>query len=67
LNPAAANASEQEAAIRLYLSLGFHIYGTEQEAFSKAGDFYDEHLMTLELGSEDERNVQHSVRRERSG
>ena len=41
--------TRQEAAVRLYESLGFRIYGTEQEAFSKGGLFYDEHLMTLEL------------------
>ena len=39
----------QEAAIQLYKSLGFCIYGTEREAFSKAGQFYDEHLMALTL------------------
>ncbi len=39
----------QSAAIGLYKSLGFRIYGTEPEAFSKNGRFYDEHLMTLEL------------------
>lgn len=39
----------QEAAIQLYKSLGFCIYGTEREAFSKAGQFYDEHLMELTL------------------
>lgn len=41
--------TRQEAAIRLYQSLGFRIYGTEQETFSKTGEFYDEHLMTLDL------------------
>lgn len=41
--------TRQEAAIRLYQSLGFRIYGTEQETFSSDGVFYDEHLMTLEL------------------
>ena len=41
--------SQQEAAIRLYQSLGFQHYGTEQEAFSRADRFYDEHLMTLAL------------------
>lgn len=41
--------TQQRAAICLYQSLGFRIYGTEQETFSKAGRFYDEHLMTLEL------------------
>jgi RimJ/RimL family protein N-acetyltransferase/SAM-dependent methyltransferase len=39
----------QEAALRLYQSLGFQIYGTEQETFSRAGHFYDEHLLTLSI------------------
>lgn len=39
----------QEAAIQLYKALGFCVYGTEREAFSKAGQFYDEHLMELLL------------------
>lgn len=43
--------TQQKAAIELYQSLGFRIYGTEQETFSRAGRFYDEHLMTLELTS----------------
>jgi ribosomal protein S18 acetylase RimI-like enzyme len=42
--------TEQAAAIRLYQSLGFRTYGTEQETFSRAGRFYDEHLMTLAIG-----------------
>ncbi|MCU0533130.1 MAG: GNAT family N-acetyltransferase [Hydrococcus sp. Prado102] len=41
--------TEQEAAIRLYQSFGFRIYGTEQETFLKNGRFWNEHLMTLEL------------------
>jgi RimJ/RimL family protein N-acetyltransferase/2-polyprenyl-3-methyl-5-hydroxy-6-metoxy-1,4-benzoquinol methylase len=41
--------TQQEAALRLYQSLGFQIYGTEQETFSRAGHFYDEHLLTLSL------------------
>jgi RimJ/RimL family protein N-acetyltransferase len=41
----------QEAAVRLYSSLGFRIYGTEKETFSHSGVLYDEHLMTLELGA----------------
>lgn len=49
--------TQQEAAIRLYQSLGFGIYGTEQETFSRAGCFYDEHLMTLVLNSENDRNA----------
>ncbi|MBC7972308.1 MAG: GNAT family N-acetyltransferase [Verrucomicrobia bacterium] len=48
--------TQQEAAIRLYQSLGFQIYGTEQETFSRAGCFYDEHLMTLEFNSENDCN-----------
>ena len=36
----------QAAAIELYLSLGFRHYGTESEAFSRDGRFYDEDLMT---------------------
>lgn len=39
----------QDAAIRLYESLGFCTYGTEREAFSNEGQFYDEHLMELSL------------------
>ena len=42
--------TEQTAAIRLYQSLGFRTYGTERDTFSRAGRFYDEHLMTLEIG-----------------
>jgi len=41
--------TQQKNAIRLYQSFGFHIYGTEQETFIKDGQYYDEHLMTLEL------------------
>ena len=47
----------QEAAIGLYRSLGFCLYGTEQEVFSKAGQFYDEHLMTLPLSSDEHRSI----------
>ena len=42
----------QEAAVRLYKSFGFSIYGTEREAFSKGGRFYDEYLMALVLQAE---------------
>jgi ribosomal protein S18 acetylase RimI-like enzyme len=42
----------QDAAIQLYKSLGFCIYGTEHEAFSNQGQFYDEHLMELLLQAE---------------
>jgi ribosomal protein S18 acetylase RimI-like enzyme len=41
----------QDAAIQLYKSLGFGIYGTEHEAFSNQGRFYDEHLIELLLGT----------------
>ncbi len=43
--------TQQETAIHLYQSFGFRIYGTEQETFSRDGQFYDEHLMTLECNS----------------
>jgi ribosomal protein S18 acetylase RimI-like enzyme len=49
--------TRQEAAIHLYQSLGFGIYGTEKETFSRAGRFYDEHLMTLNLTSDHDRNA----------
>ncbi|MBD2101626.1 GNAT family N-acetyltransferase [Leptolyngbya sp. FACHB-261] len=49
--------TQQKAALCLYQSLGFRIYGTEQETFSKAGRFYDEHLMTLELNSDNDHNA----------
>jgi ribosomal protein S18 acetylase RimI-like enzyme len=39
----------QDAAIQFYTSLGFCIYGTEHEAFSHQGQFYDEYLMELHL------------------
>jgi ribosomal protein S18 acetylase RimI-like enzyme len=39
--------TSQDAAIELYKSFGFRIYGTECEAFSVGGKFYDEHLMEL--------------------
>lgn len=43
--------TQQKNAIRLYQSLGFRIYGTEQETFIKDGKYYDEYLMTLELNA----------------
>ena len=49
--------TQQKAAICLYQSLGFRIYGTEQETFSKTGYFYDEHLMTLEFTPENNCNA----------
>ncbi|WP_347277469.1 hypothetical protein [Pseudanabaena sp. FACHB-2040] len=49
--------TQQEGAICLYQSFGFRIYGTEQETFSKDGQFYDEHLMTLELESGNDQNA----------
>ena len=47
----------QAAAIALYHSLGFRIDGTEPETFSKDGQFYDEHLMSLALASDNERRA----------
>jgi ribosomal protein S18 acetylase RimI-like enzyme len=41
--------TSQTTAIELYKSLGFRIYGTECEAFSADGKFYDEYLMELLL------------------
>ena len=49
--------TQQEAAIRLYQSFRFRTYGTEPETFSKDGQFYDEHLMTLELNSGNDRSA----------
>ena len=49
--------TQQEAAIRLYQSFGFCIYGTEPETFSKDGQFYDEHLMTLKLNTDNNRSL----------
>lgn len=49
--------TEQKAAIRLYQSFGFRTYGTELETFSRDGQFYDEHLMTLVLNSVNDRNA----------
>lgn len=47
----------QDAAIQLYKSLGFSIYGTEREAFSNEGQFYSEHLMELTLQAEGRSSV----------
>ncbi|MGC4017560.1 MAG: GNAT family N-acetyltransferase [Luteolibacter sp.] len=44
-----AVVTAQKPARRLYESFGFQICGTELEAFSNAGVYYDEHLMTLDL------------------
>lgn len=44
-----AVVTTQEVAIHLYQSFGFRIYGTDPETFSREGNFYDEHLMTLEI------------------
>ena len=48
--------TQQKAAIHLYHSFGFRIYGTEQETFSRDESFYDEHLMTLDFIDND-RNI----------
>ncbi len=44
--------AKQLPAIRLYESFGFIVCGTDPEAFSCDGNFYDEHLMTLDLRAE---------------
>ncbi|BCU79398.1 GNAT family N-acetyltransferase [Luteolibacter sp. LG18] len=44
-----AVVTAQKAALQLFDSLGFQSRGTEPEAFSNAGVYYDEHLMTLDL------------------
>jgi RimJ/RimL family protein N-acetyltransferase len=49
--------TQKEEAIHLYQSFGFRIYGTEQETFSRDGQFYDEYLMTLELNSDNDRKA----------
>jgi RimJ/RimL family protein N-acetyltransferase len=41
--------SEQQAAIRLYESFGFQVYGTEPRAFKIDGQYTDEHYMVLVL------------------
>ena len=38
-----------QAARKLYVSLGFHAYGIERRALQVDGVFYDEELMVLEL------------------
>ncbi|MFD0893681.1 GNAT family N-acetyltransferase [Luteolibacter ambystomatis] len=44
-----AVVTAQKPARHLYESFGFQTSGTELEAFSNAGVYYDEHLMTLDL------------------
>lgn len=39
----------QEAAVTLYESLGFRRCGTDSEAFSAKGEFFDEIMMTLPM------------------
>lgn len=46
--------SDQKAAIALYSSLGFVIYGVEQEVFQARGHFFDQILMTLDLRKQPE-------------
>lgn len=41
--------SSQRPAIRLYESFGFSRYATQREAFSFEGNYFDEHLMELDL------------------
>ena len=42
-------STHREAALRLYRSLGFEIYGTEPHALKVDGAYVDEHLMILRL------------------
>jgi RimJ/RimL family protein N-acetyltransferase len=44
-----AVVTTNQAAIRLYLSLGFEIYGTVPRALKQNGQYWDEHLMVLHL------------------
>lgn len=44
-----AVVTTNQAAIRLYLSLGFEIYGTVPRALKQDGRYWDEHLMVLHL------------------
>ena len=37
------------SAIKLYQKYGFRIYGTEPKSLKLQGQYYDEHLMILEL------------------
>ena len=48
LNLAVVTANE--AAVHLYRSLGFEIYGTAPQALKQNGQYWDEHLMVLYLG-----------------
>jgi ribosomal protein S18 acetylase RimI-like enzyme len=41
--------TENEAAIRLYASQGFLVYGIEKKALKQEGRYYDELLMALDL------------------
>ncbi|MGC1434961.1 MAG: GNAT family N-acetyltransferase, partial [Terriglobales bacterium] len=50
-----AVASGQTAARKLYLQLGFQIYGREPEALKVAEVYADEELMTLRLHKNQER------------
>jgi RimJ/RimL family protein N-acetyltransferase len=44
-----AVVTTNQAAVRLYLSLGFEIYGTAPRALKQNGQYWDEHLMVLHL------------------
>jgi len=44
-----AVVTTNQAAIRLYLSIGFEIYGTAPRALKQDGRYWDEHLMVLHL------------------
>jgi ribosomal protein S18 acetylase RimI-like enzyme len=44
--------SENEAARRLYTSLGFEEYGIERKALKQGGRYYDEVLMSKDLATD---------------
>jgi ribosomal protein S18 acetylase RimI-like enzyme len=44
-----AVAACQQSAVRLYLGLGFEIYGTEPRALKVGAEYVDEHLMIFRL------------------
>jgi len=44
-----AVVTTNQAAVRLYLSLGFEVYGTAPRALKQNSTYWDEHLMALML------------------
>ena len=50
--------SSQTAALSLYRSMGFQIFGTEPRALNIAGLLVDEHYLILRLGKQDDSELQ---------